>query len=111
MHTTVKSFNVCYYESESNICSIISAVNTLHIWWNLDVTFTTKVKLAALSPAALTIACEVRQKNFELSRGDKETIFSLQWTGKQYQNSWKPFSTKNITLKCKTHLQNKKTTS
>jgi len=33
------------------------------------------VKLAALSPAALTIGCEVRQKYFELSRVAKETIF------------------------------------
>jgi len=35
----------------------------------------TTLELAALSPVALTIGCEVRQLNFELSRGDKETIF------------------------------------
>jgi len=34
----------------------------------------TKVKFAALSLAALTIGCEVRQKKSELPRGDKETI-------------------------------------
>ena len=38
----VKTYNVCYYESESKICSkiTISTVNSLHIWWNLDVTLT-----------------------------------------------------------------------
>jgi len=33
---------MCYYESESKICSKtnISTVNSLHICWNLNVTFT-----------------------------------------------------------------------
>jgi len=32
---------MCYYESESKICSrTISTVNGLHICWNLDVSFT-----------------------------------------------------------------------
>jgi len=32
---------MCYYESESKICSetTISTVNSLHISWNLDVTY------------------------------------------------------------------------
>jgi len=41
----------------------------------------------------------------------KKQYYSLQWTRKQYHKGWKPFSTKKITLQCKTHLQNKKTTS
>ena len=28
----------------------------------------------------------------------KKQCFSLQWTGKQYQKGWKPFSTKKITF-------------
>ena len=35
----------------------------------------TKVKLAAFSPATLTIGCEVRHKNLELPSTKKETIF------------------------------------
>ena len=41
MHKMVKNYNTCYYEFEPKICSenIISTVNSLHIFWNLDVTF------------------------------------------------------------------------
>ena len=66
---------------------------------------------AALSPAALTIGCEVRQLNFELSRGDTETIFCTALDSKAISERLETFSTKKITLKCKTYLQNKKTTS
>jgi len=65
----------------------------------------------ALSPAALTIGYEVRQKNFELSRGDKETIFFTAMERKAISERLETFFHEKITLKCKTHLQNKKTTS
>jgi len=71
----------------------------------------TKVKLAALSPAALTTGCEVREKNFELPRISKKTIFFAAMDRKAMSERLETFSNEKITLKCKTHLQNKKTTS
>ena len=40
----------------------------------------------------------------------KKQYFSLQLIRKQYKKRWKTCLTKQITLQCKTHLQNKKTT-
>jgi len=44
MHKMVKTYNIyiCYYESESKIWfkTTMSTVNSLYIFWNLDVTFT-----------------------------------------------------------------------
>jgi len=69
------------------------------------------VRLAALQPAALTTACEVRQKNFELSRVAKETIFFTAMDRKAISERLETFSNEKITLKCETLLQNKKSTS
>jgi len=54
----------------------------------------TKVKLAALSPDALTTGCEVHQKISNCQGLLKKKYFSLQWTGKQCQKGWKPFPRK-----------------
>jgi len=69
------------------------------------------VKLAELSPAALTTGCEVGKKIFELSRVAKETICFTAMDRKAMSERLETFSNEKFTLNCETHLQNKKTTS
>jgi len=68
-------------------------------------------KLAAFSPTALTIGGEVRQIFFKLSRGDKETIFFTAMDRKAISERLEAFINEKITLKCRTHFQNKITTA
>ena len=51
---------MCYYESESKICSetTISTVNSLHICWNLDVTyFVPSLAMGAFRSSAPKVCC------------------------------------------------------
>jgi len=54
------------------------------------------VKLAALSPAALTTGCEVRHKNFQLSRFAKETIIFTAVERKAMSERLETFSNEKI---------------